>query len=162
MNERILQLRDALAGRSQDLSLRLKLVQAYLDYASSGLLDSASVGHYLRMGSAILDEVALPSSGENGELWLQTLSLRGQAARLRSDAQREEQVYAQILEHRPDHPETLGHLCALLFRQRRVEELQRACSLLIRHTGGANNYAILGAARLWSLEPQSAEGGAAP
>ena len=147
MNGRILQLKDGIAENPEDHSLQFKLAQSYLAYASSGLLDPGSASHYVRMGSDILETLPLPPPDEEDQS-LQMLSLHGQAARLSDDLETEERIYSQILEQHPQHQETLSHLCALLFRQKRFGELHRTCDLFLQHTVG--DHPAQEAAHLWS------------
>lgn len=160
MNERILQLKKAIDEQPEDSSLRMKLGQSYLDYAGSGLLDPGSAHHYVHMVGEILDVLPAPPA-EDDEMHLQILNLRATTARLNGDEQTEEQVYEQILERYPEHQETLNHLCALLFRQKRFSALRQACDLFLQQTSG--DHPALGAARLWSSpeaasQPRVAEG----
>jgi len=153
MNARILQLKKGIADNPEDHSLQFKLAQSYLAYASSGLLDPGSANHYVHMGSEILETLPLPPADEEDQS-LQMLSLRSQAARLSGDLETEEQIYAQILEQHPEHQETLSHLCALLFRQKRFSELRGTSDLFLRHTAG--DHPALEAAHLWSSSPTPA------
>jgi hypothetical protein len=162
MNTRLLQLKRGIDADPQDLTLRLKLAQGYLDYAGSGLLDENSTHHYIRMGEAILEtlssavggelqEAPSPAADSEGELRLQVFALRGLAARMNRDPQREEKIYSEILEHYPEHAETLNHLCNLYFQQKRFADLRRVSPRFLSRIAG--DHPAQEAARLWAGEP---------
>ena len=154
MNERILQFRQAVETDPEDGSLPLKLAQSYLDYASSGLLDPGSAGHYVRLGAEILDD--LPPTTDEDDHWLRHLTLRAQAARLAGDDRAEEELYGQILERHSEHQETLSHLCGLFFRQKRFGQLRLACQRFLRHTDD-DDHPALQAVRLWGADAEQEE-----
>ena len=144
-NQGILRLQESIAREPDQTSLKLKLVQSYLDYASSGLLDQSSAEHYVHMAEEVLKGVQ-EENDEEARLYL--LGLRGQAARLSGDAGAEKQIYQEILQSHPEHQGTLGHLCALYLREKNFSKLRRTCELLQRTA--TTDHSVLEAARMWS------------
>ena len=154
MSSQIAQLRRALEGRPADTDVRLRLVQAYLSYAASQLLDANSMRHYVETAVEILDETDLPPGDD--EMRLRTLVMRAQAASLAGDNAREEETWNAVLALQPGYGDAVGPLCDLLLRQRRLGELQELCAEL-RRKGGDNR--LTAAAATWAAAPGEVAGG---
>jgi hypothetical protein len=145
MSSQIAQLRQSLEGRPADTDVRLRLVQAYLSYAASQLLDANSMRHYVETAIEILDATELPPGDD--EIRLRTLVMRAQAANLAGDNAREEDAWNAVLALQPGYADAIGPLCDLLLRQRRLGELQQLCAQL-RRKGGDNR--LTAAAATWA------------
>ena len=148
MSANILRLQTAHEGSADADGNRINLARAYLDYATSGLLEEESSRHYANMAGDILE--ASPRTGaaeEEGER-LELLTLRGQVARLAGEADAERAIYEEILRRQPEHQDTLRNLCTLDFREKRFGELRQHCRRFVHHT--APDHPAIPAARLWA------------
>lgn len=151
INENILRRRRDLEADAGNVANRLDLMAAYLDYAQSGLLDSASAAHYASMARALLDRVAAVDVPEGRQR--QVLVLSGQLARLAGDGPAERQAYEQLLSGWPGDREALLHKCALDFREGRICDLRHSAAALL--DGAPVDHPAIEAARLWAGAPAS-------
>ena len=152
INKNILGLKETLKSDAHDPALKLQLAGAYLHYADSGLLDRNSTSHYVQMAKEAMDQ---PVSELDAELHFEHLLLQGQAARLLGDSASARVVYAEILQRKPEHQETLVQQCDLLFRNREFAQLRQTSAKL--SPVKAAEHPAFAAVQLWRDEPQPEE-----
>jgi len=146
INAGILRQRRKVEGAAADPEDRLDLVRAYLDYAQSGLLDSASAAHYAGMARDVLTHTDTDAfTGDRRRL---VLLLSGQLARLQGDGAAERQAYERLLGQWPDDREALLHKCALDFRERRLADLRRGATAFAAQI--PEDHPARAAAALWA------------
>lgn len=150
MNRAIQDARRSTQNNPDDLGLKLKLVHAYINYAESGLLDTSSSIHYASIAQEILDSEKNKINPDH-DLYIECLSLQGQAASLTGDEDRQIQAYKNILEQVPNHQETLGHMCEYYFLQRNFTALSDSCKRFLEVT--ETEHPLVESARLWSSQP---------
>lgn len=150
MNRAIQDARRSAQGNPDDMNLKLKLAQAYINYAESGLLDNSSTIHYAGIAQDLLTENWAPMDPDH-DLYIARLSLQGQAAQLTGDETNQIRAYTAILDKLPDHQETLGHMCEYYFTQRNFVALAESCKRFLEVTD--TEHPLIESARLWA--PQS-------
>lgn len=122
----------------------MRLAEAYLDYAASGLLDEATADHYVDRARAALTGVHL-DEGEAG--YTDWLTLCVQAAHADDDRAAERRACEELLSAQPDHADALRHLCELDFQEGRLADLPARAGQLLERIG--DDHPSSAAARLW-------------
>ena len=148
MSVNILRLQTSYEGDPEAEGNRINLARAYLDYATSGLLEEESSRHYANLAGGILRVSSEAGSAQGESERLELLTLRGQVARLAGETDAERDIYEEILRRQPEHQDTLRNLCTLDFREKRFGELRQHCQRFVRHT--APDHPAIPAARLWA------------
>jgi len=147
MNRAIQDARRSAQNAPEDFGLKLKLARAYITYAESGLLDNSSASHYASIAQDILRN-DIQQIEPDHDLYIEHLSLQGQAALLTGDQKSQMRAYAAILEKVPDHQETLGHMCEYYFAQRNFAALSDTCKRFLDVT--QTEHPLTESAQLWA------------
>lgn len=150
MSDNLLRRREAVAAGGEAVD-GLRLAEAYLDYADSGLLDDEMTRHYVALAREALEGIAFAT--DDG-FYLRWAGLRAQAARAGGDEDVERSLCDEVLRVYPDHADTLRQLCELDFRQGRLEELRHNAQRLLDRIG--DEHPAAAAARLWVSEGEAA------